>query len=285
MVPFFSFLPPAVPRPPSPSHSPQRENPGNTKLEVSKMLPVDPRDLLVPTLLDRKDDEHKWFLYHCKRFPEARGILVNSFLDLEPSAFKALAGGDCLPGGRTPALYAVGPMLGKPETVSGDGGSDHKCLKWLDQQPDGSVVFLCFGSQGAFAAEQIKEIARGLELSGHRFLWSVLPPSHRLPGFSVHATADPLEALPSGFIQRTKGRGLVWSGWMLSTLLERENLDPFRPSPARGPGKTGRAGPWYGGPGPARPIINSEFASFSGGRSDSVQAAITILTYAHTSHV
>ncbi|XP_031476434.2 anthocyanidin 3-O-glucosyltransferase 2-like [Nymphaea colorata] len=184
-----------------------------TKLEVPGMLPVDPRDLPAPVLLDRKNDEYKWFLYHCKRLPEARGILVNSFLDLEPTAFKALAEGECLPGGRTPAVYAVGPMIGNPETTSGVGDSSHECLKWLDEHPDGSVVFLCFGSRGAFVAEQIREIARGLELSGYRFLWSVLPPSHRRPGVSIHPTVDPFEALPTGFIERTKGRGLVWSGW------------------------------------------------------------------------
>ncbi|XP_031475546.1 anthocyanidin 3-O-glucosyltransferase 2-like [Nymphaea colorata] len=184
-----------------------------TKLEVPGMLPVDPRDLPVATLLDRKDDEYQWFLYHCKRLPEARGILVNSFRELEPTAFKALAEGECLPGGRTPAVHAVGPMIGNPGTTSGVGDPSHECLKWLDEHPDGSVVFLCFGSRGAFAAEQIMEIARGLELSGQRFLWSVLPPSHRRPGVSIHPTVDPFEALPTGFIERTKGRGLVWSGW------------------------------------------------------------------------
>ncbi|CDP21339.1 unnamed protein product, partial [Coffea canephora] len=54
--------------------------------------------------------------------------------------------------------------------------SVHECLKWLDMQPSGSVVFLCFGSVGQFPAEQLKEIAIGLERSEEKFLWVVRSP-------------------------------------------------------------------------------------------------------------
>lgn len=43
--------------------------------------------------------------------------------------------------------------------------------------PPSSVVFLCFGSLRSFGLEQVREIALGLEASGHRFLWSL----HRPP--------------------------------------------------------------------------------------------------------
>ncbi|KAF0931833.1 hypothetical protein E2562_005796 [Oryza meyeriana var. granulata] len=51
-----------------------------------------------------------------------------------------------------------------------------ECLVWLDEQPDRSVVFLCLGSiagAGEHSEQQLKEIAAGLDKSGHRFLWVV----------------------------------------------------------------------------------------------------------------
>ncbi|KAL3646194.1 hypothetical protein CASFOL_011374 [Castilleja foliolosa] len=85
-------------------------------------------------------------------------------------------------------------------------------MKWLDEQPDSSVVFLCFGSKGCFDEAQVKEIAMALEKSGHRFLWSLRKP----PGENKHETPgeyeSPDEVLPDGFIQRTVDIGKV-IGW------------------------------------------------------------------------
>ena len=68
---------------------------------------------------------------------DARGILVNSFESLEPRAMRALRDGLCVPDRPTPPVYCVGPL------VSPGGDTDHDCLRWLDAQPDRSVVFLC----------------------------------------------------------------------------------------------------------------------------------------------
>uniref|UniRef100_A0A0A9GAT4 UDP-glycosyltransferases domain-containing protein n=1 Tax=Arundo donax TaxID=35708 RepID=A0A0A9GAT4_ARUDO len=133
------------------------------------------------------------------RMQEARGILVNSFESLEPRAARALRDGLCVPGRRTPPAYFVGPL------VSAGGDKEHACLRWLDAQPDRSVVFLCFGSMGTLPKHQLEEIAIGLESSGQRFLWVVRSP----PG-----AGDDLDALlPAGFQERTKGRGLAVGGW------------------------------------------------------------------------
>uniref|UniRef100_A0A2N9ESZ8 Glycosyltransferase n=1 Tax=Fagus sylvatica TaxID=28930 RepID=A0A2N9ESZ8_FAGSY len=70
-------------------------------------------------------------------------------------------------------------------------------MKWLDDQPPLSVVFLCFGSMGSFGAGQVKEIALGLEGSGHRFLWSLRTPT----------------LMPEGFLERIKGKGMICNGW------------------------------------------------------------------------
>ena len=52
----------------------------------------------------------------------------------------------------------------------------HECLRWLDMQPDNSVVFLSFGSLGTFPKKQLEVMAIGLEKSGQRFLWVVRSP-------------------------------------------------------------------------------------------------------------
>ena len=70
-------------------------------------------------------------------------------------------------------------------------------MKWLDAQPPLSVVFLCFGSMGSFGPTQVKEMALGLEISGHRFLWS------------LRTSTSTLE----GFLDRIKGKGMICRGW------------------------------------------------------------------------
>ena len=82
-------------------------------------------------------------------------------------------------------------------------------MKWLDEQPESSVVFLCFGSAGSFTELQVKEMALGLERSGHTFLWSL-----RIGFMKIKETEfkNPEDMLPEGFLERIEGRGIV-CGW------------------------------------------------------------------------
>lgn len=103
----------------------------------------------------------------------------------------------------------MGPVLNL-NNVQGENwsSSDQNIMKWLDDQPPSSVVFLCFGSGGSFTVEQVKEIAYALENSGCRFLWTLRQPPQkdaRLPGdYEIFE-----EVLPEGFLQRTQGIGKV----------------------------------------------------------------------------
>ncbi|KAL0008659.1 hypothetical protein SO802_010161 [Lithocarpus litseifolius] len=63
---------------------------------------------------------------------------------------------------------------GRWREPKGDQWSD--IMKWLDDQPQSSVVFLCFGSRGGFGDNQVKEIAKALERDGFPFLWSLRRP-------------------------------------------------------------------------------------------------------------
>ncbi|KAL3753167.1 hypothetical protein ACJRO7_000552 [Eucalyptus globulus] len=142
------------------------------------------------------------FLGHAQRFRETKGILVNTFTELEPRAVEALAGLGA------PAVYPVGPILNiKVESKKG-----FEILDWLDQQSNASVVFLCFGSFGSFDQDQVKEIARALEQSGCHFLWSLRRPPAKGKLGAPCDYADPAGVLPEGFIDRTAGVGRV-IGW------------------------------------------------------------------------
>ncbi|KAH1248260.1 hypothetical protein AAZX31_06G299800 [Glycine max] len=186
--------------------------PGNAPLRAVNM----------PEPMLKRDDPAYWdMLEFCTRLPEARGIIVNSFEELEPVAVDAVADGACFPDAkRVPGVYYIGPLIAEPQ--QSDVTTESKqCLSWLDQQPSRSVVYLCFGSRGSFSVSQLREIANGLEKSGHSFLWVVKRPTQDEKTKQIHDTTtttttmdfDLSSVLPSGFIERTKDRGLVVSSW------------------------------------------------------------------------
>ncbi|GJM93219.1 hypothetical protein PR202_ga09763 [Eleusine coracana subsp. coracana] len=180
---------------------------GDAVLSFPGAPPLKASDL--PPDCSSDSERCKAFLRMFERMPEANGILVNTFESLETCAVRALREGLCLSDRATPPVYCIGPL------VSGGGAEkEHECLRWLDAQPDNSVVFLSFGSMGTFPKKQLEQIAIGLEKSGQRFLWVV-----RTPPGDDHKFGEPLpepdleELLPDGFLERTKERGLVVKSW------------------------------------------------------------------------
>ncbi|CAN6205468.1 unnamed protein product [Urochloa humidicola] len=177
-------------------------------IDVPGLPPVPPSCVPNP-VTDKKNPNYTWFSYHGRRFAEADGIIINTVAELEPSVLAAIADGRCTRGARAPTLYPIGPVISFPPPPE----QPHECVRWLDAQPLASVVFLCFGSGGSFAAPQAHEIAHGLERSGHRFLWVLrCPPA---PGTRTFQPTDANldEMLPDGFLERTKDRGMVWPTW------------------------------------------------------------------------
>ncbi|XP_020589850.1 anthocyanidin 5,3-O-glucosyltransferase-like [Phalaenopsis equestris] len=168
---------------------------------------------------DRTSETYKAAIVQFERLAKSSGIIVNSFQSLEPKALRALANGDCFPGRPMAPVYFVGPITANDvEDKDSSNEFRHESLAWLDGQPGGSVVFLCFGSMGSgISEEQNREIAVGLERSGQRFLWVVRrsQPAAAASGITVLTKKEQdLEAvLPEGFLERTKGRGLVVQSW------------------------------------------------------------------------
>ncbi|KAE8010490.1 hypothetical protein FH972_006858 [Carpinus fangiana] len=70
--------------------------------------------------------------------------------------------------------------------------------EWLDKQEKESVVYIALGSEIQPSQQDFKELALGLEQSGLPFFW---------------ALRKRIE-LPEGFEERTRGRGVVWTGWV-----------------------------------------------------------------------
>jgi hypothetical protein len=143
------------------------------------------------------------FFNLARQFKETKGIIINTFIELEPYAINSFSNA------KIPTVYPVGPIMNlKGETHMGS----EEIMKWLDDQPQSSVVFLCFGSMGSFDNNKVKEIAYALENSGHRFLWSIRkPPTSGVIALPSDYT-NVEEILPEGFINRTQGIGKV-IGW------------------------------------------------------------------------
>ncbi|XP_062180199.1 anthocyanidin 5,3-O-glucosyltransferase-like [Phragmites australis] len=183
---------------------------GKALVRFPGMPPIRALDMPL-TVQDKESDPTKVRLYQFKRIPEARGVLVNSFDWLEPRALIALEDGVCVPGRPTPRVYCIGPLVNDGNKGNNGIGERHGCLAWLDAQPKRSVVFLCFGSKGAFSAAQLQEIACGLESSGHRFLWAARSPPEEQSQFPE---PDLERLLPAGFLERTRDRGMVVKNWV-----------------------------------------------------------------------
>ncbi|XP_076953878.1 UDP-glycosyltransferase 71E1-like [Bidens hawaiensis] len=166
----------------------------------------------LPGVLFDKEGGSKWFLDITTRFRESKGILVNTFQDLETHSLENLLSSSP----DIPLVFPVGPIVNL-ENKKTDDKTD-EITRWLNEQPDSSVVFLCFGSMGGFDEEQVKEMAVAIERSGHRFLWSLRrpPPKGKMEFPNDYDNFE--EVLPKGFLERTSSVGKV-IGWAPQTVV------------------------------------------------------------------
>ncbi|KAM4081744.1 hypothetical protein ACJW30_11G115200 [Castanea mollissima] len=115
-------------------------------LRLPGCLPIRSKDLIDDVLHGRTNENYKWLLHHSKRIRLAKGVMVNTFMDLEARAIKALHDHSH---GRPP-IYPIGPIVRTGSTNPIDG---HECITWLDNQPSGSVLSVSFGSGGTLSHE------------------------------------------------------------------------------------------------------------------------------------
>ncbi|KAJ4806368.1 Glycosyltransferase [Rhynchospora pubera] len=201
---------------------------GDGPINFPGLPPVLTSDCLI-YLIDRETDSYKAFMRTVPSLVKSDGILINTFESLEPKAISALREGLCVPSFNMPPVYSIGPLV--TETREKELEERHECLKWLDSQPKGTVVFLCFGSMGGFPLDQIKQIAIGLENSGQRFLW-VIKVFVNLDPKKIFNTSIPEfemdQILPEGFLDRTKDRGMIVKTWAPQIqVLHHESVGAF----------------------------------------------------------
>ncbi|GJN35141.1 hypothetical protein PR202_gb23885 [Eleusine coracana subsp. coracana] len=190
---------------------------GRSLLHLPGVHPAVPATDLPQVLLAHHDNEqYKATIGLFEQIVRAKRVLANTYERLEPAAVKAMRDGSPRPGELVPRLFCVGPLVG--DERGGERGTHEFLMTWLDAQAPRSVVFLCFGSASSVPAEQLREIAVGLERSGHAFLWAVRAPvapgadsTKRFEGRDEAAALEDL--LPDGFLARTCGRELVVSTW------------------------------------------------------------------------
>jgi hydroquinone glucosyltransferase len=182
-------------------------------VKIPGCIPIPAKDI-PGGFQDLKGESHERLMHIGKRISSAEGIVLNSFKDMESGVIKALQDGA---GRNNPPVYPIGPLIQAGSSSEEDTSG---CLRWLDNQPRGSVLYVSFGSGGTLSCAQIGELALGLEMSGQKFLWVVRRPSDESPNaayLSDKSQFDPSEFLPSGFLERTKGQGLVVTSWAPQT--------------------------------------------------------------------
>nr|DAD27356.1 TPA_asm: hypothetical protein HUJ06_028824 [Nelumbo nucifera] len=160
-------------------------------IEIPGIPPL-PKSWLPPPLVDPSSLFRTQFIANGQEIVKSDGILVNAFDSLDKATVAALNGGKVM--GRLPPVITVGPFV----PLEFEKGSP---VEWLDRQPVGSVVYVCFGNRTAASREQIRELGDGLERSGCRFLWVV---KEKKVG----------EIVGHGFLERVKEKGLVVKSWV-----------------------------------------------------------------------
>ena len=99
-------------------------------------------------------------------------------------------------------IVPVGPLVQEPVHDDNEGMD---IINWLNTKEKSSTVYVSFGSECYPSKEDVEEIAHGLELSNVNFIWVVRFPE------GDKMTLD--EALPDGYLGRTRERGVVIENW------------------------------------------------------------------------
>ncbi|KAG6673909.1 hypothetical protein I3842_15G014400 [Carya illinoinensis] len=162
------------------------------------MVPIELPGMTLPFKLQKADipegigeaDMNSW------------GVIVNSFEELE--------GRDHV--GRLESFYyndakayCVGPSLlyNQPGQNLEADHDKSSYIKWLDKQAEmrfgRTVLYVSFGTQTHLSEDQLDEIANGLEMANHPFIWVVRSKTW---------------AAPKGWNERVKQRGLVLRNWV-----------------------------------------------------------------------
>lgn len=105
-------------------------------------------------------------------------------------------------------LLLSGPVVPEEPT---DSALEERWANWLDGFEPKTVIFCSYGSECVLQKDQFQELVLGFELTGLPFLAALKPP--------IGAEGSIESALPEGFEERNKGRGIVYGGWIQQQLI------------------------------------------------------------------
>lgn len=177
-------------------------------IKLPGCVPLLGKDFMDPVQV-RNSEAYKSLIKRSLKYNLADGILINSIMELEFGALKALKEEKGL---LKPPVYPVGPLVRSISSSS----QRQDCLRWLDGQPKRSVLYVSFGSGGTLSSGQLNELAYGLEMSQQRFLWVLRSPNEKAANahyFNTKSVENPKDFLPAGFLERTTGKGLIVPSW------------------------------------------------------------------------
>ncbi|WVZ91292.1 hypothetical protein U9M48_037482 [Paspalum notatum var. saurae] len=167
-------------------------------------------------VMDPRKNRLEWEHHQAVNAADQRsyGEVFNSFADLEP---------DYVDHYRTTLgrrVWLVGPLAYHAGSRMAPGAPDAEtCLRWLDEKPGGSVVYVSFGTLSRLAAAELRELARGLQLSGKNFVWVLRGGASS--GSEEEEEEDASPWMPGGFAEliAVGGRGLVLRSWAPQRLI------------------------------------------------------------------
>ncbi|KAL3849495.1 hypothetical protein ACJIZ3_011377 [Penstemon smallii] len=108
-----------------------------------------------------------------KAFKDAKDadfVLCNTIQELEPETISALQE-------KTP-FFAIGPIIPTKctkSTISTSLWTESDCTHWLNSKPQGSVLYVSFGSYAHVSKSDLIEMANGLLQSNVYFVWVLRP--------------------------------------------------------------------------------------------------------------
>ncbi|KAG6630942.1 hypothetical protein CIPAW_13G056200 [Carya illinoinensis] len=186
-------------------------------LQLPGLPPLEPRDL--PSFIYKLGSYPgclEMFKGQFSNVEKADSILCNTIYELEQEAMDWMS--------KIWPMRTVGPTIPsmfldkRIEDDKNYGFSIFKpnteaCLKWLNDHPKGSVVYVSFGSLAALEAEQTQELAWGLRMSNSYFLWVV--------------RASEEAKLPKNFMEETSEKGFVVHWCPQLQVLEHEAVGCF----------------------------------------------------------
>ncbi|KAL8119721.1 7-deoxyloganetic acid glucosyl transferase-like [Apium graveolens] len=153
----------------------------------------------------------RMFCMETEQTVRAQGLILNTFEQLEGPIISQLRT-------KIPNIYTIGPLHAhlkarlELETTSSTMGfsnslreEDMSCIKWLEEQPLKSVIYVSFGSLATVTKEQLMEFWYGLVNSGHRFLWVIR--------IDLLADNSDKKEVPKELEEGTKARGytVTWA--------------------------------------------------------------------------